>query len=100
MKLDIMFVVYENVKLKLRALGRKLCSRGGGVCSGGVPGGDPPRTATFAGGTHPTRMHSCLTIFDQCCMKNYYDLGTILLHNHIMYFLILIILPLPKQDDV
>ena len=103
MKLDIMFVVYENVKLKLRALGRKLCSGGGGCLlrGGGVPGGDPPpRTATFAGGTHPTRMHSCLTIFEQCCVKNYYDLGTILLHNHIMYFLILIILPLPKQDDV
>ena len=26
---------------------------------GGVPGGDPP-TATAAGGTHPTRMHSCI----------------------------------------
>ena len=26
----------------------------------GVPGGDPPRTATAAGGTHPTGMHSCL----------------------------------------
>ena len=35
-----------------------VCSRGG-VCSGGVPGGDP-RTATAAGGTHPTGMHSCL----------------------------------------
>ena len=41
-----------------------------GVCSGGllqgsapgeVPGGDPPRTATAAGGTHPTGMHSCWT---------------------------------------
>ena len=38
---------------------------GGGVCSGGVPapggvpGGDPPGTATAAGGTHPTGMHSC-----------------------------------------
>ena len=37
-----------------------------GVCSGGsaprgVPGGDPPPgTATAAGGTHPTGMHSCL----------------------------------------
>ena len=28
---------------------------------GGVPGG-PPQTATAAGGTHPTGMHSCL-----CC---------------------------------
>ena len=26
----------------------------------GVPGGDPPRTATAVGGTHPTGMHSCL----------------------------------------
>ena len=25
----------------------------------GVPGGDPPRTATTAGGTHPTGMHYC-----------------------------------------
>ena len=25
----------------------------------GVPGGDTPRTATAAGGTHPTGMHSC-----------------------------------------
>ena len=38
----------------------------GGVCSRvvsalGVPGGDtPPGTATAAGGTHPTGMHSCL----------------------------------------
>ena len=33
----------------------------GGVCSwGGVPGGDTPGTATAAGGTHPTGMHSCL----------------------------------------
>ena len=33
----------------------------GGVCSGGVPGGDPPppRTAIAVGGTHPTGMHSC-----------------------------------------
>ena len=43
-----------------------------GVCSGGVwsrgvcSGGEgawwrPPRTATAAGGTHPTGMHSCLS---------------------------------------
>ena len=38
----------------------------GGTCSwgvwsrGGVPGGDSPGTATAAGGTHPTGMHSCL----------------------------------------
>ena len=31
-----------------------------GECSQGVPGGDPPhQTATAAGGTHPTGMHSC-----------------------------------------
>ena len=40
----------------------------GGVWSGGsgperVPGGDPPRTATAAGGTHPTGMRSCLLLF-------------------------------------
>ena len=35
----------------------------GGVCSwGGLPSGDPPRTATAAGGTHPTGMHSCLVL--------------------------------------
>ena len=32
----------------------------GGSGTGGVPGGDPPGTATAAGGTHPTGMHSCL----------------------------------------
>ena len=36
---------------------------GGGLLPGGsgpgVPGGDPPGTATAAGGTHPTGMHSC-----------------------------------------
>ena len=42
----------------------------GGVCSGGLPGGErglirgegvhlPLEMATEAGGTHPTRMHSC-----------------------------------------
>ena len=47
------------------------CSRGGCLLLGGgvpapggpaqgVPGEDPPRTATAAGGTHPTGMHSCL----------------------------------------
>ena len=39
------------------------CSGGclllGGCLVWGVPGGDPPRTATAAGGTHPTGMHSC-----------------------------------------
>ena len=36
-------------------------SRGeGGASSRGVPSGDPPpRTATAAGGTHPTGMYSC-----------------------------------------
>ena len=32
---------------------------------GGVPGGDHPPTATAAGGTHPTGMHSCIKIFLQ-----------------------------------
>ena len=32
-----------------------------GASSLGGPGGDPPGTATAAGGTHPTGMHSCLT---------------------------------------
>ena len=31
----------------------------GGVWSQGVPGEEPPQTATAAGGTHPTGMHSC-----------------------------------------
>ena len=34
---------------------------GGG---GGVPGGDPPGTATAAGGTHPTGIQSCN--YDMC----------------------------------
>ena len=33
---------------------------GGRLLPGGVPGGAPtPGTATAAGGTHPTAMHSC-----------------------------------------
>ena len=32
----------------------------GGPGPGGLPDGDPPRTATAVGGTHPTGMHSCL----------------------------------------
>ena len=46
------------------SFGGRLVPRGG-LCSGGrgsVPGGpsgDPPMTATAAGGTHPTGMHSC-----------------------------------------
>ena len=44
-------------------------SRGRGVCSGGVPAPEgawwrpPPRTATAAGGTHLTGMHSCLLYY-------------------------------------
>ena len=34
----------------------------GGAWSRGVPGGDPPRTATAAGGTHLTAMHSCFMV--------------------------------------
>ena len=42
-----------------------VCSWEGGVCSVGgvVPGGDPPGTATAAGGMHPTGMHSCYIYF-------------------------------------
>ena len=36
--------------------------RGGCLLLGGLPSGDPPRTATAAGGTHPTGMHSCLVL--------------------------------------
>ena len=32
----------------------------GGVCCGGGLVETPPGTATAAGGTHPTGMHSCL----------------------------------------
>ena len=39
------------------------CLAPGGAWSWGVPGGDTPRTATAAGGTHPTGMHSCLLQF-------------------------------------
>ena len=35
-----------------------------GVCDsvyrGGAPGGDPSKTATATGSTHPTGMHSCV----------------------------------------
>ena len=58
------------------------CSRGvpgtGGAWSGGcmvpgVPGGDPPPpTATAAGGTHPTGMHSCSLFSYKClCTVNF-----------------------------
>ena len=44
------------------------CLLPGGACSGGclLPGGclgGPPGTATAAGGTHPTGMHSCFKFF-------------------------------------
>ena len=38
---------------------RGVCSGGGGVWSLGGAWWRPPRTATAAGGTHPTGMHSC-----------------------------------------
>ena len=38
-----------------------------GVCSWGVPGGDPSGTTTAAGSTHPTGMHSCFTFFYWVC---------------------------------
>ena len=37
-------------------------SRGGWSGPGGMPGGEPPGTATAAGGTHPTGMHSCFLL--------------------------------------
>ena len=37
---------------------------GPGVCAwSGVPGGDPPRMATAAGGTHPNGMYSSWDIY-------------------------------------
>ena len=46
-------------------------SRGEGVPAPGgllrgMSGGDPPGTATAAGGTHPTGMYSCLVMFEPC----------------------------------
>ena len=38
--------------------------------SWGVPGGHPPGTATAAGGTHPTGMHSCCKEFFFSFHKN------------------------------
>ena len=57
----------NEVWSKVICLQACVCPRGGVAWSwggwvhgpGGVHGGDPP-TATAAGGTHPTRMHSCL----------------------------------------
>ena len=49
------------------------CSRGRGTCSWGeclLQGrgcGDPPRSATAAGGTHPTGMHSCYFCHKNTC---------------------------------
>ena len=39
--------------------GRGVPGPGGCLVLGGMPGGDHPGTATAAGGTHPTGMHSC-----------------------------------------
>ena len=41
--------------------GGGFCSHGGWSALGGA-GGDPPGTATAAGGTHPTGTHSCLSL--------------------------------------
>ena len=46
---------------RLCAGGRGSTPMGGGLLWGGA-GGDPPRTATAAGGTHPTGMHTCLPL--------------------------------------
>ena len=42
-----------------------VCSRGYLLLGGSAPGGwrSPPGTATAAGGTHPTGMHSCFEYF-------------------------------------
>ena len=40
----------------------------GGCLLPGVPGGDTPLTDTAAGGTHPTGMHSCVTMSKQECI--------------------------------
>ena len=69
-----MTIIVNNYRPQ-RSLGKVIFSQAsvilGGVCSGGVPGpggllrgvpgGDPPPpgTATAAGGTLPTGMHSC-----------------------------------------
>ena len=42
---------------------RGVCMVRGGVHSPGGSGGDLPPTATAAGGTHPTGMHSCFQYF-------------------------------------
>ena len=42
--------------------GRGCLALGGGAWSEGVPGGDPPGTATAVSGTHPAGMHSCFYI--------------------------------------
>ena len=44
---------------------QEFCSGGGCLVRGGC--GDPPGTATAAGGTHPTGMHSCLR---KVCVAN------------------------------
>ena len=47
-------------------------SGGGGVCLVRGPGWDStPKTATAAGGTHPTGMHSCFFIVI-CCENSYH----------------------------
>ena len=55
--------------LLLEGLLLGVCSQGvpapgAGAWSRGVPDGDPP-TATAAGGTHATEMHSCFTKFSK-----------------------------------
>ena len=55
---------------------RGVCAYSGGGSPGGVPGESPPRTATAAGGTHPTEMHSrFLFLF---CETSLYSLKPVL----------------------
>ena len=54
-------LVWEGCLVQRSLVPGGLCAWSVGVWSQGVPGGEPPPTATAAGGTHPTGMHSCWT---------------------------------------
>ena len=41
----------------------------GALLLGGMPGGDTTRTATAAGGVHPTGMHSCISYEIAQCIE-------------------------------
>ena len=48
---------------------------------GGVSGGDPPRTATAAGSTHPTGMYPCSIILCRFTSINLHVAGSTLVSN-------------------